>query len=186
MGNARLIKEMTSMFPFSSTSHSIWSLRISIATHVADVEFVEASMSANRLVDAASSSASILQSSSTTEGVRNEVRGVLEATVRRLVPFEKKQGTCLLALGKVMLEAVNALYLGRDETVLDERRHRDSSTDDLTSAGGEEDVSPVVPENDMVRETRQVFIRGERNISTIPLIDPQLCSKHAFSSGWTV
>lgn len=68
-----------------------------------------------------------------------------------------------------MLEAINALYLGRDEAELDERRHGDVSElkDGVESGSGEEESSPVVPENDMVRETRQVFIRGECTLFTI-------------------
>lgn len=156
MGNAHLIKDISSMFPFASSS-SLWTRRINWATHVADTRFVEASMSANRLVDAASASASILQSASTSPVTRNEVRGVLEATVRRLVPFEKTQGSCLLGLGRVMLEAVGALYLGRDEGKAKERRRRDASRDSQV----EEEETVVVPENELVRETRQVLIRGE-------------------------
>lgn len=152
LGNSRLIRDMSTMFPFSS-SPELWTRRVNWATHVADVRFVEASMSANRLVDAASASASILQSATTSEKRRNEVRGVLEATIRRLVPFEKAQGSCLLGLGRVMLEAVGALYLGRGE--LASRRRRDQSRD----SAAESDDGPIVPENELVRETRQVLIR---------------------------
>ncbi|KAL8279194.1 hypothetical protein RQP46_008450 [Phenoliferia psychrophenolica] len=153
LGNSRLIRDMSTMFPFSS-SVALWTRRVNWATHVADVRFVEASMSANRLVDAASASASILQSATTSDARRNEVRGVLEATIRRLVPFEKAQGSCLLGLGRVMLEAVGALYLGRGE--LASRRRRDASRD----SAAESDDGPIVPENELVRETRQVLIRA--------------------------
>lgn len=161
MGNARLIRDMSTLMPFSSHP-SLWSRRIHWATHVADVRFVEASMSANRLVDAASAAAAVLQDKTTDDRTRNEVRHVLEATIRRLVPFERAQGGCLLVLGRVMLEAVGALYLGRDEALLAERRRQDSARD----ANEEEEGEKVpVPENELVRETRQVFIRGEFALS---------------------
>lgn len=153
LGNSRLIRDMSTMFPFTS-SPALWTRRIDWATHVADVRFVEASMSANRLVDAASASASILQSASTSDKRRHEVRGVLEATIRRLVPFEKTQGSCLLGLGRTMLSAVGSLYLNRNEVAAD-RRRRDQSRDSTA----ESDDGPIVPENDLVRETRQVLIR---------------------------
>ncbi|KAK4701191.1 hypothetical protein P7C70_g5045, partial [Phenoliferia sp. Uapishka_3] len=146
---------MSTMYPFSP-SPALWYKRIEWATHVADVRFVEASMNANRLVDAASASASILQGAATTDSRRNEVRGVLEATMRRLVPFEKTQGSCLLGLGRVMLEAIGALYLGRGEMASAIRRRRDESRDSAADA----EEGPIVPENTLVRETRQVLIRS--------------------------
>ena len=62
-----------------------------------------------------------------------------------------------MGLGRVMLEAVGALYLGRDEGKAKERRRRDASRDSQV----EEEETVVVPENELVRETRQVLIRGE-------------------------
>lgn len=160
MGNARLIRDMSTLLPFSS-SPALWSSRILWATHVADVRFVEASMSANRLVDAASAAASVLQDQKTDDRTRNEVRQVLEATIRRLVPFERAQGGCLLVLGRVMLEAVGALYLGREEALLAERRRQEGMREDGEEELEEEQEKVPVPENELVRETRQVFIRGE-------------------------
>lgn len=177
MGNARLIKDMCSMFPFSTTSSKIWFHRINFATHVADVEFVQASMSAERLVEAASVSAKLLQQHTTGAGSKStgkgkeesqtiqEVRQVLKATVRRLVPFEKKQGACLLGLGRVMLEAIGAIYLGKTEGEGKGRRESGGIKATTTTTGKEEEVEEevevVVPENDLVRECRQCFIRGE-------------------------
>lgn len=161
LGNARLIKDMATMFPFTH-SPELWLRRIQWATHCADALFVESSMSANRLVDAASASASILQKP-TSQGKRTEVRSVLEATIRRLVPFEKAQGSCLLGLGQVMLEAIGALYLGKGEKELATKRRRDDSRD--SHAESENEVE--VPENELVRETRQVLIRGlSRHLSS--------------------
>lgn len=166
MGNARLIKDMLSVFPFStSTTTSTWLKRINFATHVADCIFVQSSMSAERLVEAASASATILKGhispgtgSTAPEGSegkdkigpsRNvaEVINVLEATVRRLVPYEKKQAACLLALGRTMLEAVGAIYLGR-------------MVGKEPTAEEADQVEVEVPENDLVRESRGVFIRA--------------------------
>lgn len=149
MGNARLIKDMLSVFPFSaSTSTSTWFKRINFSTHVADCIFVQSSLSAERLVEAASASATVLKKGEQSSRNVEEVRNVLEATVRRLVPFEKKQAACLLALGRTMLEAVGAIYLGK--TVGKEPTGEDASQ-----------VEVEVPENDLVRETRGVFIRGK-------------------------
>ncbi|KAM0752823.1 hypothetical protein T439DRAFT_323433 [Meredithblackwellia eburnea MCA 4105] len=153
MGNARLIRDMSTMFPFTSTSPQLWQRRIQWATHVADVRFVEASMSANRLVDAAAVSAAILQQEkdSITDQRRNEVRTVLEGTIRRLVPFEKTQGSCLLGLGRIMLQAVGSLYLGGTR----------KDVQQVESEGEADEVKgQVVPENELVRETRQVLIRA--------------------------
>lgn len=115
-------------------------------------------MSANRLVDAASASATILQSSNTSPEKRNDVRKVLEATVRRLVPFEKSQGTCLLDLGRVMLEAIECLYLGKTDGDSHENGRAGQEREETEEV---EEEKPEVPENELVKETRQVFIRGE-------------------------
>ncbi|SCZ88235.1 BZ3500_MvSof-1268-A1-R1_Chr2-1g04277 [Microbotryum saponariae] len=161
MGNARLIRDMSTLLPFTSSA-SLWNRRIAWATHVADITFIEASMSANRLVDAASAAAAILQDPKTTNERRNEVRHVLEHTIQHLVPFEKKQGTALLTLGRVMLEAVGSMYLDRDEAFSVQRRKME---DAVLQEGKEPELAEgervEVPENDLVRETRQVFIRGE-------------------------
>lgn len=147
------------MFPFSP-SPSLWLRRLNWATHAADVRFVQYSMQANRLVQSAEAAASTLRSSSVSDQARHDVRGVLEATVRRLVPLEKAQGGCLLGLGRVMLRAVGSIYLGREEPV-GMRRDSDASIDE------EEADRPTVevPENELVRETRQVLIRGKISLS---------------------
>ncbi len=143
------------MYPFSP-SPDLWLRRLAWATHSADVRFVQYSMQANRLVQSAEAAASTLRSSSVSEQIRNDVRGVLEATVRRLVPLEKAQGGVLLGLGRTMRSAVGSIYLGREEAVAT-RRDSDTSIDE------EEADKPTVevPENDLVRETRQVLIRGK-------------------------
>jgi hypothetical protein len=85
---------------------------------------------------------------------------MLEATLRRLVPYEKTQGACLLALGRVMVKAIRSIYLGKEDKVVNEvprGRQRDKSTDSFV----ESEDGTQVPENDLVRETRQVLIRGE-------------------------
>ncbi|KDE09270.1 hypothetical protein MVLG_00588 [Microbotryum lychnidis-dioicae p1A1 Lamole] len=160
MGNARLIRDMSTLLPFTSSA-SLWTRRIAWATHVADITFIEASMSANRLVDAASVAAAILQDPKTTNERRNEVRHVLEHTIQHLVPFEKKQGTALLTLGRVMLEAVGSMYLGRDEAFSVQRRKMENAVlQEGKEPGLAEGERVEVPENDLVRETRQVFIRA--------------------------
>lgn len=143
---------MADSFPFSPSSPELWLRRLTWATHTADVRFVEASMSANRLVDQASAAANTLRSSTVSPQVRDDVRAVLEATVRRLVPLERKQGACLHGLGRTMLSALRAMYLGLGEE------------EDGASEMGEEEAdreTAEVPENELVRETRQVLIRGE-------------------------
>ena len=171
MGNARLIRQLSSLLPFS-TSPSLWARHLQFATHVSDVRFVEASMTANRLVDAASAQAAILQNPKTSNQDRNEIRRMLELTIKQLAPLEKVQGNVLLGLGRVMLDAVGALYLGRQEGFVAERRRKDEE-----AAMGmreeeeeeEEEERKVVPENELVRETRQVLIRGEFSLSIIYL-----------------
>lgn len=168
MGNARLLSELSTLLPFSSSAQE-WSRRLQLATHVADVRFVEASLSANALVDTAQQAASVLQDPRPISNEqRSQVRRVLEKTVRQLVPFERTQGACLLSLGRVMLEAVGAIYLGRSEGMSAERRRKE---DKMESGDAEEDgeaegqgeaAKMPVPENELVRETRQVLIRGER------------------------
>ncbi|KAI5480559.1 F-box and WD repeat domain containing protein [Pseudohyphozyma bogoriensis] len=157
LGNARLIKDISTMFTF--TPHpEMWSRRIQWATHCADLRFLEASMSGQRLVDAASASATILQKPGTSDQSRKEVRTVLEATIRRLVPFEKAQGATLLGLGKVMVQAVGSMYLGRDDPHVRESRKRDASRDSQVESDAGSRIP--VPENELVRETRQVLIRA--------------------------
>ena len=171
MGNARLIRQLSSLLPFS-TSPSLWARHLQFATHVSDVRFVEASMTANRLVDAASAQAAILQNPKTSNQDRNEIRRMLELTIKQLAPLEKVQGNVLLGLGRVMLDAVGALYLGRQEGFVAERRRKDEE-----AAMGmreeeeeeEEEERKAVPENELVRETRQVLIRGEFSLSIIYL-----------------
>ncbi|GAA5967800.1 hypothetical protein JCM11641_005768 [Rhodosporidiobolus odoratus] len=160
LGNARLIRDMASLFPFSSLP-SLWSRRLSWATHVADVRFVTASLSANQLVDSAATHAQALQNPKISKQERNEVKGVLEKLSRKIGPYERTQGNVLLWLGRVMLDAVGAVYLGRKEGFQAERRMRDG---ELVSEEEEEEPSAgkkaEVPENDLVRETRQVLIRA--------------------------
>lgn len=143
------------MYPFSP-SPALWLRRLSWATHSADVRFVQYSMQANRLVQSAEAAASTLRSSAVSDQTRHDVRGVLEATVRRLVPLEKAQGGVLLGLGRTMLRAVGSIYLGREEAVAT-RRDSDASLDEEEA----DEVAAEVPENELVRETRQVLIRGE-------------------------
>ncbi|GAA5925269.1 uncharacterized protein JCM15063_004978 [Sporobolomyces koalae] len=169
MGNARLIRQLSSFLPFSS-SPSIWTRHLNFATHVADVRFVEASMTANRLVDAASAQAAVLQNPKISNHDRNQVRKMLELTIKQLAPLERMQGNVLLGLGRVMLDAVGALYLGRTESYIAERRRRDDEA--AMTDGAEEELEEEadagvangnkkeIPENELVRETRQVLIRA--------------------------
>lgn len=171
------------MYPFSPAP-DLWHRRLSWATHSADVRFVQYSMQANRLVQSAEAAASTLRSSSVSEQTRNDVRSVLEATVRRLVPLEKAQGTVLLGLGRTMLSAVGSIYLGREDAVAT-RRDSDTSIDEDEA----DKPTPEVPENDLVRETRQVLIRGKngrtlhstdgRKLTLRRLSQPPACSKTA-------
>ncbi|BGP40497.1 hypothetical protein JCM10450v2_004480 [Rhodotorula kratochvilovae] len=156
MGNARLIRDLSSLLPFTP-SGALWTRRLAWATHVADVRFVSASMSANRLVDAASAHAQVLQSSQISQAQRRGVKSVVERTLRRIAPYERTQGNVLLALGRVMLDAVGALYLGREVGFQEERRKRDAGA---LLEEDEDEKSAEVPENDLVRETRQVLIRA--------------------------
>ncbi|GAA6014973.1 hypothetical protein JCM11491_002378 [Sporobolomyces phaffii] len=165
MGNSRLIRQLSSFLPFTS-SPTLWARHLNFATHVADVKFVEASMTATRLVDACSAQAAVLRNPKISHSDRNEIRRMLESTMRQLAPLERMQGNVLLGLGRVMLDSVGALYLGRTEGFLAERRRRDNDA----AAMGEEDVEEdgdgtdssrtQVPENELVRETRQVLIRA--------------------------
>ncbi|KAK4047163.1 hypothetical protein OIV83_005615 [Microbotryomycetes sp. JL201] len=160
MGNAKLIRDMMTLLPFS-TSPSDWTKRLQWSTHVADVRFAELSMAANRLADEASSAASVLQNKSVDNETRQEVRSILERIAQDMLPVERAQGVCLMVLGRAMLEAVSAIYLQRDEALLAARRRRDSSRDPLEDEDEDENDSHVsVPENELVRETRQVFIRA--------------------------
>ncbi|GAA6060476.1 hypothetical protein JCM10212_007107 [Sporobolomyces blumeae] len=165
MGNARLISQISSLLPYS-TSPELWSRQLGWATHVADVKFVEASMTANRLVDAASAQAAVLQDPKINPAERHEIRKMLEGTIKQLAPLERLQGNVLLRLGRSMLDAVGALYLGRTEGYMAERRRRDdeaatSQMGDEVEEEEEDEANPVeVPENELVRETRQVLIRA--------------------------
>ncbi|GAA5893996.1 uncharacterized protein JCM6883_003691 [Sporobolomyces salmoneus] len=165
MGNSRLIRQLSSFLPFTS-SPILWSRHLNFATHVADVRFVEVSMTATRLVDACSAQASVLQDPKISNRDRNEVRKMLELTMRRLAPLERMQGNVLLGLGRVMLDAVGALYLGRTEGFLAERRRRENEASAMGEEEGEAEEDgegsseKQVPENDLVRETRQVLIRA--------------------------
>ncbi|GAA5887915.1 hypothetical protein JCM6882_000801 [Rhodosporidiobolus microsporus] len=167
LGSARLLADLLTLFPFTS-SPALWARHLSWATHVADVRFVTASLSANALVDEAAAHASVLQDSSVTSAKRKEVKRVLERLSRRIAPFERAQGNVLLWLGRVMLDAVGALYLGRTEGFQGERRKReeagmeeDAEAEAEAEAGETEGKNQVeVPENDLVRETRQVLIRA--------------------------
>ncbi|GAA5833272.1 hypothetical protein JCM9279_001474 [Rhodotorula babjevae] len=159
LGSARLVSDLSSLLPFAPGSPSTWARRLNWATHVADVRFVSASMSANALVDAASAHAQVLQARDIDARQRREVKRVVERTLRRIAPYERTQGNVLLGLGRVLLDAVGALYLGRQVGFQEERRMRETS-----EGAGEEDedegVKVLVPENDLVRETRQVLIRA--------------------------
>ncbi|KAK4047949.1 hypothetical protein OIO90_005987 [Microbotryomycetes sp. JL221] len=156
VGNARLIRDMMTMLPFTNSAKE-WTRRLQLATHVADVRFAELSMTANKLADEASNAASVLQNKSIDEDTRQHVRFVLERIAQDMLPVERCQGVCLMMLGRVMLEAVSAVYLKRKESLLAVRRRRDSSRDPQE----EEDKDRIqVPENELVRETRQVFIRA--------------------------
>ncbi|GAA5868082.1 hypothetical protein JCM3774_001012 [Rhodotorula dairenensis] len=182
LGNARLLRDVLSALVPYTTSPTEWKLRLEWATHLADVQFVSASLSANRLVDVASAEAAKLQRSRISPHERTRVKRVLERTARRMAPFEMRQGNVLLWLGRVMLDAVGALYLGRtNEGFQAERRRREQHAaarrqqgqqmdrDDDNGGGGggdaddedDDEPEPVpVPENDLVRETRQVLIRA--------------------------
>ncbi|KAM0791597.1 hypothetical protein ACM66B_006040 [Microbotryomycetes sp. NB124-2] len=157
MGNAKLIRDMMTLLPFSTSPHD-WTKRLQWSTHVADVRFAELSMAANRLADEASSAASVLQNKSIDNETRQEVRSILERIAQDMLPVERAQGVCLMVLGRAMLEAVSAIYLHRNEALLAARRRRDSSRDPQEDEEGVDSVP--VPENELVRETRQVFIRA--------------------------
>ena len=164
MGNSRLIRQLSSFLPFTS-SPEFWSRHLNFATHVADVKFVEASMTASRLVDACSAQAAVLQDPKISNQDRNEIRKMLELTMKQLAPLERMQGNVLLGLGRVMLDAVGALYLGRTEGFLAERRRIENDASAMGEDEEEEEEEEInkkqVPENELVRETRQVLIRGE-------------------------
>lgn len=178
LGNARLLRDVLSALVPYTTSPAAWKLRLEWATHIADVQFVSASLSANRLVDVASAEAANLQRSHISPQERTRIKRVLEKTARRMAPFEMRQGNVLLWLGRVMLDAVGALYLGRTrEGFQAERRRREQQARAETNGSGrameqdeddEEDEAEgvPVPENDFVRETRQVLIRGEPSLSS--------------------
>ncbi|BGP25038.1 proteophosphoglycan ppg4 [Rhodotorula toruloides] len=159
MGNARLIRDIASLLAYT-TSPTAWQRRLAWATHVADVRFVSASMSATRLVDVASSSAQKLQDPKISNSERKQVKQVVERTLRQIAPFERTQGNVLLGLARTMIDAIGALYLGRTaEGFQEERRKREEGRE----APAEEDENgngDEVPENDLVRETRQVLIRA--------------------------
>ncbi|GAA5962340.1 hypothetical protein JCM3765_002944 [Sporobolomyces pararoseus] len=162
MGNSRLIRQLSSFLPFTS-SPELWSRHLNFATHVADVKFVEASMTATRLVDACSAQAAVLQDPKISNQDRNEIRKTLELTMKQLAPLERMQGNVLLGLGRVMLDAVGALYLGRTEGFLAERRRKENEASAMGEEEEEEDDEAnkkQVPENELVRETRQVLIRA--------------------------
>ena len=173
LGNARLLRDVLSALVPYTTSPEAWKLRLEWATHIADVQFVSASLSANRLVDVASAEAANLQRSHISPQERTRIKRVLEKTARRMAPFEMRQGNVLLWLGRVMLDAVGALYLGRTrEGFQAERRRREQQARARTDGSGrameqdedddaDEAEGVPVPENDFVRETRQVLIRGE-------------------------
>ncbi|GAA5999905.1 hypothetical protein JCM10207_005965 [Rhodosporidiobolus poonsookiae] len=160
LGNARLLRDLSTLLPYTQSS-SLWSRRLAWSTHVADVRFVTASMSATALVDAASAHAAVLANPNVTPAERKEVKAVLEKLSRRIAPHERTQGNVLLWLGRVMLDAVGALYLGRTESFQAEKRRQD---EEMLPDGEEEPVEEgkevEVPENDLVRETRQVLIRA--------------------------
>jgi hypothetical protein len=160
MGNARLIRDIASLLPYT-TSATAWERRLAWATHVADVRFVSASMSATRLVDAASSSAQKLQDPKISNAERKQVKQVVERTLRKIAPFERTQGNVLLGLARTMIDAIGALYLGRTaEGFQEERRKREEGREALGAEEEENGNAVEVPENDLVRETRQVLIRG--------------------------
>ncbi|GAA5972871.1 hypothetical protein JCM8115_006038 [Rhodotorula mucilaginosa] len=171
LGNARLLRDVLSALVPYTTSPAAWKLRLEWATHIADVQFVSASLSANRLVDVASAEAANLQRSHISPHERTRIKRVLEKTARRMAPYEMRQGNVLLWLGRVMLDAVGALYLGRTrEGFQAERRRREQQARAGTDGSGrameqddddeEEEEGVPVPENDLVRETRQVLIRA--------------------------
>jgi hypothetical protein len=172
MGNSRLIRQLSSFLPFTS-SPTLWSRHLNFATHVADVKFVEASMTATRLVDACSAQAAVLQDPKISQRDRNEIRKMLEMTMKQLAPLERMQGNVLLGLGRVMLDAVGALYLGRTEGFLAERRRTENDNSAMGEEEEEEDEEESskkqVPENELVRETRQVLIRGKFTVSPFSL-----------------
>ncbi|BGP16623.1 hypothetical protein JCM10213_000461 [Rhodosporidiobolus nylandii] len=160
LGTAHLIQDLASLLPFT-LSPSLWARHLSWATHVADVRFVTASLSANRLVDEAALHAQALQNPQISPAKRKEVKRVLEQLSRRIAPFERTQGNVLLRLGRVMLDAVGALHLGRTQGFQMERRARDGEPmpedeEDAAVGGG----ATEVPEIDLVTQTRQVLIRA--------------------------
>ncbi|BGO91789.1 hypothetical protein NBRC10512_006271 [Rhodotorula toruloides] len=160
MGTARLIRDIASLLPYT-TSPAAWERRLAWATHVADVRFVSASMSATRLVDVASSSAQKLQDPKISNAERKEVKKVVERTLRKIAPFERTQGNVLLGLARTMIDAIGALYLGRTAAGFQEERRKREEGREVPGADDEENGDAAeVPENDLVRETRQVLIRA--------------------------
>lgn len=128
-------------------------------------------MSANRLVESASTSTKILSSSKTGDAERREIRSVLEATIRRLVPFEVAQGKCLLKLGKTMLDCVRERYLGGVNLGRAEEEEE-----------GEGVARVVVPEEELVTETRAILARCQSlprhdfDSRLLTCVDDQLCN----------
>lgn len=172
LGTARLISEIANIYPFSEATP--WTRRLDWATHVSDVRFVEASLSADGLINEAQGAASVLQSpSGQSRARRREVRETLQETVRRLVPVEMRQGVILVRLAQQMLDAVYETYIGMP---VDKSRERGRSTesraaamqsvsvengnDDEDNSNGMSTPLARVPENALVRETRQVLIRA--------------------------
>lgn len=182
MGTARLIRDIASLLPYT-TSPAAWERRLAWATHVADVRFVSASMSATRLVDVASSSAQKLQDPKISNAERKEVKKVVERTLRKIAPFERTQGNVLLGLARTMIDAIGALYLGRTAAGFQEERRKREEGREVPGADDEENGDAAeVPENDLVRETRQVLIRG----ALLPLRRSARCTSSAGDSrrGW--
>lgn len=102
LGNTRLLADMISM---SDWSDIVSQRRVAWATHIADVNYVQASMCANRLLESAGLAARLLVDKNASEVEKEQTRRTLEATVKRLIPFEVQQGKSLLGLGKIMMAA---------------------------------------------------------------------------------
>lgn len=101
VGNTRLLEDIIHALP--AFPNSEWCKRLDWSTHISDVVYVEAALSANRLIESASR-----LSRSVSEQEREEVRKELEAIVTELVPLEERQGKVLARLAKTMIAAMKA------------------------------------------------------------------------------
>lgn len=157
---ALLISDLSLLLPPTSNP-KLWQSHLNWSTHTADVQFITSSITANHLVDSASTAAQQLKDKKITEKKRDGVRNVLEGVVKGLMPLEKEQGEILLSLGGTMVRAVKELYCGEGDLGKEERVKKEvGKRRERSATERDEERGMVVPENDLVRETRQVLIRA--------------------------